>query len=128
MANYHLDYTEDQQRKISENLDQIKGYLLAISSELEGLRGISTEFKRGNCICRLTVCDGGYFYGSIGYADISFDKKPNSSRYDSVYTYYSYAIPMIMEWPSIKRDLLDKVEKRKAERNDILTAIESFEV
>lgn len=123
-------YTQEEKHKIYDNLDKIKAYLETLQSNIRDRITIDfgemctyANFDRERKF-HLYV-DKDEINGRSGGLYMEYTKERiSSSTRASIYNHLDYAVELIQNWQSIKREINTKI----TQQNEALAAINNFEV
>lgn len=122
-------YTQDQKKKIWENVDKIKAFIQTLQPQV--LDRIAIDFGEMQTYrmfereheCHLYVYRDS-ISGRIGGLPIAFEREESKSVSSNVYDYIDYTVKLIQNWSFIKGQLQAEIEKQHA----AISAINNFEV
>ena len=123
-------YTDEQQKKIESNLDQIVSYIKEnIQPHIPNDEQISVHFLSENSLHenRLYVSSGN-IDGYVGAAHVHFDKGEKKYYCDCVYKYTEWMLCFVLGWKDAKQKLHEELDKKIQAHQRIVDAIENFEV
>lgn len=124
-------YTREEKNKIHENLDKIKEYLETLQPQVRDRIAIDFgEFKTYADYSREKqfhlYIDKESIYGRVGGLGLDYSRIEDK-RYSirsTVYAQFDYAVALIQNWQSIKREIVSQINAQ----NTTIAAINSFEV
>ena len=123
-------YTSEEKQKIYSNIDKIIAYLLDQRVNVRGKITIDfgpmqtyAGYERETAY-HLTI-EPYALYGRTGGLHITFEHEDTmSSSWASIYRRIDYAVALIQNWQTIKRE----IHKEIANQNNIINAINNFEI
>lgn len=123
-------YTDEQQKKIESNLDQIVAYIKEnIQPNIPNDEQISVHFHSENSRHENRLCVSSYdIDGYVGAAHVHFNKGEKKSYSDCVYKYTDWMLCFVLGWKEVKKDLHSQLNEKIEAHQRIVDAIENFEV
>lgn len=123
-------YTDEHKKKIESNLDQIISYIKKeIQPNIPPNEQISVHFFSENSLHenKIYVSEHG-IDGYVGAAHVHFDKDNKKSYCECVYEHIDWMLGFVLGWKDAKQGLHEKLDKKIQARQQIINAIENFEV
>ena len=121
-----LNLTDEQKQQLRSNMESIRDYFLAQTSDMEeiGLNYIFIDFGE-RCEINVDTADEGKVNGRTGGLYIYFDPEKKGYKCDTAaWDYESYAVALMNEWPCVKSAFTQKLQDKR----DTLSLIANFEV
>ena len=123
-------YTDEQQKKIESNLDQIVAYIKEnIQPHIPNNEQISVHFYSENSLHENKIyVSNDNIDGYVGAAHVHFDKGGKKYYYESVYKHTEWMLCFVLGWKDAKPKLHEELDKKIQAHQRIVDAIENFEV
>lgn len=125
-----MKYTDEQQKKIESNLDQIVSYIKEnIQPHIPNDERISVYFRSENSLYENKIyVSNGSIDGYVGAAHVHFDKGEKSPYCECIYKYTEWMLCFVLGWKEVKQELHEQLDKKIQKHQRIVDTIENFEV